>query len=91
MSGSFLLSLLAQCAGAVLLYLASPKQLWLATPLAARPARVLAGVLLLTALVGLLQIFQLAAGLFIFIHVLMLLLLLLPYCGAWRRLYRRAS
>lgn len=91
MSDSFLLSLLAQCAGTVLLYLSSPQQCWLAAPLVARPARALAGLLLLAALAGLLQIFQLAAGLFVFIHVLMLLLLLLPYCGAWRRLRRRAS
>jgi hypothetical protein len=90
MSYSFLLSLLAQCAGTVLLYLASPKQHWLATPLAARPARALACVLLLAALAGLLHSFQLAAALFVFLHVLMLLLLLLPYCGAWLVLRRRA-
>lgn len=91
MSYSFVLSLLAQCAGTVLLYLASPKQRVLAAPLAARPARALAGLLMLAALTGLLQIFQLAAGLFVFLHVLMLLLLLLPYCAAWWRLRRKAS
>lgn len=78
---AFVLSL----AGTVCLYLAAPRQSWLAQPWPAR-MRWPGLLLLVLAQAAWLQALRPLAGLFMGITLLMLLAVALPYLGALRRL-----
>lgn len=69
-------------AGCACLYLASPRQLWLKTPLCARPARVAAGILSIGGLTAFIQAMYVVPAVFTFITWVMLLLVIFPYIGA---------
>jgi hypothetical protein len=79
-----ILGLLLAAAGCASVYLASPNQRWRVAPWPAWPARAAGALLLAAGLIVLLQVLRPAAGSFVFVHWLMLLLVLFPYLGALR-------
>lgn len=83
------LGLLLALAGCASLYLASPRQRWLARPWAARPARAAGAALLAAGLAALLQALQTVTAAFTFVTWAMLLFVLLPYLGALLSIARR--
>lgn len=91
MNGIVVLGMLLAAAGCASFYLASPNQYWLGESWPVWPARIAGVLLLLAGLVALLNVFQPAAGSFIFLHWLMLLFVLFPYLGALRLALRRGQ
>jgi hypothetical protein len=71
--------------GALLLYLAAPRQAWLATPLPPRRARAAAASSLLAALLAWQMTTTLVTGLFILITLLMVLFPAFPCLALLRR------
>lgn len=76
--------------GCVVFHLASPHQRWLVKAMPTWPACAAGSALLLLALLCLLQAMRPLTAIFLFLHVLMLAWITLPYLGAWRSLRRRA-
>lgn len=74
--------LLLGLAGCLAVYLASPKQRWLARPLTPRPARVAGTALLAAGLFALTRGMQTLPAVFVLVTWAMLLFVLLPYLGA---------
>lgn len=81
MNPAITLGLALAAAGAAGLYLASPNQRWLSRPWPARPARWAGGLLLASAGVALLQVFQAVAAVFVLATWSMLCFVVLPYLG----------
>jgi hypothetical protein len=86
---SVMTGLLASLLGSAALYLASPHQRWLATPWPRGRARVAGSLLLAAGLAAMLHTLQPAAGVFVFLHWLMLLFVAFPYLGALRGTHRK--
>lgn len=85
-----LLALLLALAGSSCLYLSSPNQRWRTHPLPAGPARGASAILIATSLVLLWLFMQPVVAVFMLGSWVMLLLVALPYLGAWRQLRRES-
>jgi hypothetical protein len=83
-----LIALLCALVGAVCLYLSSPNQRWLTTPMPAVPARLAGGLGCCAALYWLCLTMQILAACFVFLTVMMALLTALPCCGALLQIVR---
>jgi hypothetical protein len=79
------LALLLALVGATCLYLASPNQRWRATPLRAKPARLLVGLLALSSLYAFTRALDGVSAVYTFGTWIMLLLVVLPYLGVFFR------
>jgi hypothetical protein len=89
MDTSVLTGLLLSLLGSATLYLASPHQRWLAAPWPRGPAWAVGSLLLAVGLAAMLHTLQPAAGVFVFLHWLMLLFVAFPYLGALRGTHRK--
>lgn len=83
-----LLALIASCAAALCIYLAAPRQQWLAQPWPAVAGRGAGALLSLLALALWLQTMQAAPAILTLLTLGMALFIALPYLAAWRRLQR---
>lgn len=91
MSHHLLIGLLGCALGGVCIHLGSPHQRWLGAAWPARPARGAGGLLWLLSWFALARGMQQPAATFLFVAMVMWVLLLLPYLGAWHSLRRERA
>ncbi|MFM9436686.1 ABC-type branched-subunit amino acid transport system permease subunit [Janthinobacterium sp. CG_23.3] len=82
------LALAATCAASLCLYLAAPRQQWLARPWPAFAGRLAGAVLALAAMLLWLRLMHVATAIFTMLTLTMLCWVALPYLAAWRNLRR---